>query len=102
MNLPNKNCQPIIFNNESYLIVNFDPLLIVRPNMITGICKPHHISRKKIYTKCIGKNNWVSYQHYFATINMETYQTQLSKPFNLEESGSPFIEYVSGLSLFLS
>jgi hypothetical protein len=121
-----KNWSPIVVNNELLMIVHFDPILVVRPNMITGECALHHQAEAKQHpehdllrnsTICINVGNdlqlllvhhqqrleiatyHLHYHHYFAVIDTRAWTTRLSRPFNVHCDGQPHIEYVSGLLL---
>jgi hypothetical protein len=133
MDGPNKNWAPLVLKQpygETLLyVIDFDPLLIVKPDLDTGRChlvykaeksthdlfaRPRNstimihlreklflmmIHVKYVQSDFIPIGSTVYFQHRFATIDMDTMETQISGPFNIEEKGLPHIEYLSGLLL---
>jgi GR25 family glycosyltransferase involved in LPS biosynthesis len=123
MEKPNKNWSPLSSPDGKLLIVvNFDPLLIVEPNLDNGACELYYQSANRRYNvksplrnstitycisntnryimllhcKYIGTQGTVYYQHYFGIIDLDTKETKLSEAFNVEREGYPPIEYISG------
>lgn len=125
MNKPNKNWAPLISpSGELLLVVDFDPLLIIKPDLSTGESSLYYSDNTRKYktaspirnsttthrigntnnyvlllhSKYIGSKGTVYYQHYFGIIKLDSKETKLSEAFNVEGDGYPPIEYISGAS----
>jgi hypothetical protein len=118
--LPNKNWAPLVYNDTLYLIAHFDPLMILIPNLETGMCTLYYQanqSKYKFFNKIrnstiaiplskhkyllflhllYNKTDKLYYQHRIGIIDFSTFETIISEPFNVEQSGYPHIEYISG------
>ena len=123
----NKNWAPISVGDRLLFVIDFDPLLIVQCDVKSGACTLFHQGKKqhadvgvlrnssitiplseekhlillhtKNYIETESYGEVIYYQHRFGIIDLKTGQSKISRPFNVEKSGNPHIEYLSGIML---
>lgn len=108
---PEKNWLPFIINNQLNLIYWFDPFLVYKPNIETGICEiVKKYQPKSDFSKFRGsaapikfddgylmmvhevitKNRKFFYTHRFLYLNNDFEVTKVSKPFTFKHNGIEF------------